>query len=185
MEKGKGEPLKMYASLFIVLFLGIFAGVSLLFYKLKVSPIFIWTNIVLGTIFLSISVLEAALRPDITYPDIPQQYMVALWGIITVTATCIPFIFYLAFKYENRDLWSGKEALFLGILVVGCYLFYGAMEDFCCFVIWGLEYLNPTDAYWITSWIGGIVPTHYVLLGAPGIVLIGHSVLAQYLRSTK
>lgn len=159
----------MHAILFILGFSGILAGLSFLLYKLQVSPVFILTHAVLGCVYLSIAVWEAA-----TKQSVGIGYLTGLWIITGGFIVTMPFILYLGFKFERRDIWSYKEAGMLGLLVLGCAMFYGFLEDFSCFIIWGLEYFNPTYAYWFPPewWFLGVVPYHYLFLGIPGIILI-------------
>jgi hypothetical protein len=109
--------------------------------------------------------MEADFRVTTSIP-----YLVVLWGVTMVFVVLMPIFLYVSFKLEKRDIWSWKEGAFLLLLGVGCALFYGVLEDFGCFIIWGVsETFNPTYAYW-HAWIGNFMPWVY-LLGIPGLIL--------------
>ena len=149
--------------LYLFTFLGILIGITYILYRIHIPPLFYLTHFSIANIYLSISIWEASVRQPTT-----MGYVFSLWIITIGFVVTIPLLIYSTYRYENT--FSLKEGAVLGLLILGCILLYGVLEDLCCFVIWGFEYFTPAYVTW-HFWIGDFMPWWY-LTGIPGVPII-------------
>jgi len=113
------------------------------------------------------------------------------WGFIfgfwLITLTIlIPAIFLLSLIYaqSQNPTWKPfhkyytKEALTYVMLLAGNWMFFGVLEDFGCYVIWGVDRFYELAPWFHRGlWIGGLPWIYWIII--PGIILIA---LSLYLR---
>lgn len=157
---------------------GALIGIGLLLHALRVDPVFTWTFILLGSIFMSVSVWEAlnetwlGLTHIYWFNGVAHFYWFSLWWMtIAITAASF-FIMYIVFQAHvaQRIVWD--KTIALGAEILGIAMMMGVAEDFGVFTMWGFDHFNLVDAPWHQSYINGTVPTFYLWL-IPGIILTG------------
>jgi len=163
------ELIKLNDILFFVGSVALIAVTSYFLLRWGINHLLIWVHAILGLIFLSISIWEAAGA----YQDRVLSYLEALWGITMVITVGMPIVIYVVMHVSKEYQFTYGKLVRLILLVCGCYMFYGVLEDFGCYVIWGIETLSPSSYGGIhhQEWFYGLFPTLY-FLAIPGIILI-------------
>lgn len=155
------------ALLFAISFLGILGGIAFLLKYLKVHAMFIITFFFHGSIYLSASVWESGIWGGNTNLHATNVFTYGLWLLSYGLIGCS----FLAMFIDKEGFNKHKIVIFGGLLM-GDWMFFGVLEDFGCFIIWGVERtFNPSFAYWHLNWIFGLFPTFY-LMAIPGAILI-------------
>jgi hypothetical protein len=104
------------------------------------------------------------------------EFRVGLWWILY---GLIAFSFIALYTVHQSDVlnfdFSGvkwKNVLWLSILVVGSILVFGVLEDFGCYLIWGLDTFDITGIAGMIhyGWTWGLPNFYYTAL--PGIIMI-------------
>jgi len=154
----------------ILWYIGVFGILGFICFglkKLKVDKQFIFT-------FFLISIIYMTIPPwDCFVPEHQGWYfsLIALWG---VTIGLIVISFYVINAIAQKQYigeFNHKRNIIYGLLILGCFLFYGAFEDFSVFIYKGIHYFNPTDAWWHYTWFLNLFPLYY-FQAVPGIILI-------------
>jgi len=155
------------AIIFTISFFGILGGISFLLHYSKADSSYIIAFFFHGSIYLSSSVWESAIwgfpRTYYTLPYFSLSLWLLLYGVIGVS---------FMVQYINKEGFDRDKFVIFGGLLIGNWMFFGVLEDFGCFLIWGVaDTFNPTYAYWHHDWFFNIVPLFY-LIAIPGIILI-------------
>jgi hypothetical protein len=157
--------------LYLGIAFGILALIAILLYYLKLDQIFICTFTLLSGMYISASVWEALIINII--PGTAPIYLFSMWWITFGFAAASFPITYTIYQKQTQQTILWRKTLSLGALVAGIVLFMGVLQDFGCFIIWGLEHFNPLEAYWHV-WMGNLMPWWY-LAAIPGgfLILLG------------
>lgn len=153
--------------LYILIAFSIILAISILLFYLHVDHVFIWTFGLLSCMYISGSGWEALIITII--PESGPSYLFLIWWVTYgIAAASFLIIDRVAQNRISKQV-KWDRSIALGILILGTMLLMGVVEDFGCFIIWGLEHFNPAEATWHV-WIGNIIPIFY-LTAIPGGVL--------------
>ena len=162
--------------LFALLFMGLLGGISIIiFYKCHIG--FAITFFFHGSIYVAVSIWESPLwNPgDIFIVYGGDNWHYGFWGLMQTFIVPLTFLtmFIYAQSREEDYVPFGKEyskeaSLYL-LLLIGDWMTFGVMEDFGCYVIWGLDKFYDYAHRIHASWFLG-VPTLYWMI-IPGIIL--------------
>jgi hypothetical protein len=136
----------MDARLFTFLFLGIIGGISLLLYTFKFHRGFVITFFLHGSIFMAVSVWESPIwfpGDSVDSTGGPLWHYGFWWlfmGLILI-AFLLMFIYAQSREKDYKPFGKkySKEASVYLVFLIGNWLTFGALEDFGCYIIWGLD----------------------------------------------
>jgi hypothetical protein len=167
----------MDSILYTIIFLVIMIAVVTVLNKLKIHPYFVVMLFFHGSIYLGGSVWEAAIWGPSPYDcHSTANFSWGLWwlvhGLIAISYVALYAINqsnYMDFDFSGIK-W--KDIAILSGLALGNVLFFGVLEDFGCYIIWGLDTFSQDSVAGSIhhSWVGPI-PTFY-LTAIPGLILI-------------
>jgi hypothetical protein len=151
-------------------------SILLILRKLAVEKFIICIFTVQTLIYLFAAVWESCVihidHVSILLPGARTLYLFGIWGLCFGTMDFLLIIlYYLHLEYlpQSKRL---VKTLVCGCMIIGCALLFGVIEDFGCFLIRGLGGFNPTDAFWINGWVGGVIPIGYLLQSLIGLLLL-------------
>ena len=167
----------MEAWLFALSFIGLLGGISLLiFFKFHIG--FAITFFFHGCLYVTVSVWESPLWKPFDGIDCVGgwDWMWGLWGLMFMFI--IPLAFLTMFVYaqsreENYKIFGKeytKEASIYLMLIAGNWMTFGVMEDFGCYIIWGLDKFAEYAAVIHQDRFFLGIPTLYYMI-IPGIIL--------------
>ncbi|MDD1779259.1 MAG: hypothetical protein LUQ65_13920, partial [Candidatus Helarchaeota archaeon] len=132
-----------------------------------------------GAILMAVSIWEAPIwNPGDAFNLTGSwDWHWGFWGLTQMFL--IPGLFLAMFVYaqsreENYQRFGKKytkEAVaFLG-LVIGNFMAFGPLEDFGCYVIWGLDkFYAYAPLFHGANFVFGVIPTLYLMI-IPGVIL--------------
>jgi hypothetical protein len=162
---------------YLLLIFTLFCGTGYLLIRLKVDLWFVFTYVVLSLINASVPLWEyystTAAAPTIprhaVLMDASLGYLNALWGITFVMIDATFILAYAVYQWKvAKDLYW-RSIIYLAIMVVGIHWFMGIwFADFGYFILAGLEYFNPIDAFWM-PWFGPLPVLYWfaTFIGVP------------------
>jgi len=137
----------MEAWLYALISLSILGGISLFLMALKFHYGFIITFFFQGSLYISVTVWESPLwNPGDGIDCVGGwDWLWGLWGLMFMFLIPLAFLsmFIYAQSREEKYKIFGKyysiEASIFLMLLVGNWFTFGVVEDFGCYIIWGLE----------------------------------------------
>ncbi len=157
--------------------MGMLGGISL-FLLYKCHPGFAITFFFHGSLYVSVSIWESPLwNPgDLFFCYGGWDWHWGFWGLMQTFLVPSSFLamFIYAQSREQDYVPFGKkyaiEAAWFLMLLVGNWMTFGVMEDFGCYIIWGLENFYPYASYIHDGNFFLGIPTLYWMI-IPGIIL--------------
>ena len=166
----------MEAWLYALIFLSSFGGIALLiFFKFhKGFGIMFFFH---GAIFVGVTVWESSIwgPPPTVFGK--WDWLWGFWGLTMMFLVPLTFLTMFVYAQSQRPdykIFGKKEtieaSLFL-MLIIGNYGSFGALEDFGCYIIWGLDrfYKDAWHFHRENMFLG--IPTLYWILLAFGLPL--------------
>lgn len=164
--------------LYALMCLSILGGISLLLMLFKFHYGFIITFFFHGSLFIAVTVWETDLWNPVggTCSGGTWNWHWGLWGLLYMFL--IPLTFLCMFVYaQSREAdykMFGKyythEALLFLMLIIGNWCTFGPIEDFGCYVIWGLEHFQAyAPLFHQDRFLWGIPTLYYLMI--PGIIM--------------
>jgi MFS family permease len=153
--------------LYLLIAFSIIIAISTLLFFLHVDHVFIWTFSLLSCMYIGGSAWESLIITIISGTG-PLYLFLIWWVTYGIAAISFLVIDRVAQRRISKQI-KWDRSIALGILILGLILLMGVMEDFGCFLIWGLEHFNPSEVTWHT-WIGNTIPIFY-LTAIPGGIL--------------
>ncbi len=166
----------MEAWLYALIFLSLYGGIALIiFYKFHKA--FGITFFFHGAIYVGITVWESSIWGPPLFIEGAWDWGWGFWGLTMMFLIPLTFLTMFVYGQSQRpdyQLFGRRESieasLFLTFLI-GNFGTFGALEDFGCYIIWGLDHFHDYALiYHKTNFILGI-PTLYWILLPLGLLL--------------
>ena len=168
----------MEAWLFGLIFIGSIGAISILL-LFKCHPGFAIAFFFHGAILMAVSIWESPIwNPGDAFDCTGSwDWHWGFWGltqIFLIPAALLTMFVYAQSREPNYKMFGkeySKEAfVFLGLLI-GNYMTFGVLEDFGCYVIWGLDkFYSYAPLFHGDEFFLGVIPYLY-LMAIPGVIL--------------
>ena len=163
--------------LYALMTLGILGGISLLLMLFKYHYGFIIAFFFQGSLYIAVTIWET----DLWNPDGgvcssgTWNWHWGLWGLMfmfLIPLTLLSMFVYAQSRESDYKIF-GKyytiEASVFLMLIAGNYFTFGPLEDFGCYVIWGLDKFQAQAPLFHDTFWWGIPSLYYLII--PGIIL--------------
>jgi hypothetical protein len=162
------HPAQFHPLLYAILVVSIIVVLAYVLVKFGgISNLYGLTFILIGTTYMLASIW------DINAIGNGIDFTISVW-IIFMGVVGSSYIFLYIYYRHGSDFYQDRTALIKVFLytgyIIGLMMVFGVLEDFGCYILWGMEYFNPDFAIWIPHWTWGI-PTFY-FMAIPGIIII-------------
>ena len=168
----------MQGWLFALIFIGAIGGISLIL-LFKCHPGYAIAFFFHGALLMAVSVWESPIwfPGDGLFSPSNNDWHYGFWGLtqmFLIPLTFLTMFVYAQSREEGYKMFGKKytkEATGFLVLLVGNYMTFGVLEDFGCYVIWGLDkFYEYAPMIHGPDFFLGVVPYLY-LMAIPGLIL--------------
>lgn len=166
----------MVGWLYALIFLSFFGGIALIIF-FKVHKGFGIIFFFHAALYVGVTIWESSIwgPPPTVFGK--WDWMWGFWGLTMMCLLPLTFLTMFVYAQSQRPDYKmfGKkesiEASLVLMLIIGNYGSFGALEDFGCYIIWGLDKFYEYAAYFHGPRMFLGIPTLYWWLLLPGLVL--------------
>ena len=164
--------------LYALMYLCIIGGISLLLMLFKFHYGFIIAFFFHGSLYLTVTVWETDLWNPVggMCSGATWNWSWGMWGLLfmfLIPLTFLTMFVYAQSREEDYKIFGRRETIEASVflmLIAGNYFTFGPIEDFGCYVIWGLEKFQAyAPLFHHDRFLWGIPNLYYLII--PGIIM--------------